>query len=156
MENVTRIPVKKDSMLIQGVAFFDALRLRGKDAALIVPDRFTVDMVKGILGNDQPVFACDRDARKWITGRSYSVYVIVDEARVIGCISQELPGEGNPISLLASRQKVYDSHHIYAFTESKPRKKDGATVVAADPAPNFLGPSPVLSKSRALRAACFP
>lgn len=156
MENVTRIPVKKASMLIQGVAFFDALRLRGKDAALIVPDHFTVDMVKEMLGNDQPVYACDHNARKWITGRAYSVYVIVDEARFIGCVSQAMPGEGNPISLLALRQKVYDSHHIYAFTESKPRRQDGATVVAADPAKNFLGPSPNHPKSRALRAACFP
>lgn len=122
MKRVTRIPVQTDSQTLQAANFFDALRQRGKLAALIVPDMYTAQMIRKALAlSDKCVFAATEPGARWIRGRAFEVYVIANETLCADAVRRELPGEGEFIHLLANRQLPFPDAHIYAFTEARQR-----------------------------------
>lgn len=122
MKRVTRIPVQTDSQTLQAANFFDALRQRGKLAALIVPDMYTAQMIRKALAlSDKCVFAATEPGARWILGRAFEVYVIANETLCAEAVHRELPGEGEFIHLLAARQSPFPDAHIYAFTEARQR-----------------------------------
>jgi len=110
-------------MLIQATRFFDELRQRGTDAALIVPDAVAADAVKKALSlTDKHVLNASMPRHPhWIIRRVFPVYVIADEAQCADEVHRIFPGEGQFMSLLTSRQKTFADAHVYAFTEAKAR-----------------------------------
>lgn len=122
MKHLTRIPVKPESVLLQAANLFDALRQCGKNAALIVPDMWTVEMIRERLSlPDGCVFAATAPGTRWLSGRAFEVYVIANETLCADAVHREQPGEGQFIHLLAHRQSTFPDAHIYAFTESRER-----------------------------------
>lgn len=144
MKKTTRIPVQADSLLIQAVHLFDELCRRGTDAALIVPDVFTATQINLSLSvRDKRVFGANDKGARWMFGRAFAVYVIANESLCADAVHRELPGEGQFIHLLASRQTTFADAHIYAFTEAKARHRhrDCVTTDTRQDTPSGLGPS---------------
>lgn len=145
MNQVTRIPVQAYSILIQAALFFDELRQRGTDAAIVVPDAFTAETVKKALGlTNKHVFNA-RAPRKnhWILRNAFPAYVVVNEAQCAEAFNWKFPGEGQFIDLLANRQATFPGAQIYAFTEARPRRSNRARVTTdtRQDTPSVLGPS---------------
>lgn len=144
MKRVTRIPVQADSLTLQAANLFDTLHSRGKHAALIVPDVYTADMIRKTLSLPEGcVFSATAPGARWMRGRAFEVYVIANESLCADAVHRELPGEGQFIDLLASRQKTFADAHIYAFTEASARHQyhDCVTTDTRQDTPSVLGPS---------------
>ena len=123
MKNITRIPVVPTSILVQAVRLFDELRMRGNDAAIIVPDCLAADTVKKVLNlTDKHVLDASMPRlHHWMTRRAFPVYVIADEVKCAAEVHQKFAGEGRFIHLLAQRQATFPKAHIYSFTEARKR-----------------------------------
>lgn len=138
MKRVTRIPVQADGLTLQAANLFDSLRSRGKHAALIVPDVYTADMIRKALSLPEGcVFSATAPGARWMLGRAFEVYVIANESLCADAVHRELPGEGQFIHLLASRQATFTDAHIYAFTPARAR----VTTDTRQDTPSVLGPS---------------
>jgi len=123
MKQITRIPVQPLTMTGQAVLLFEQLLSRGKHAALIVPDMFTVRMVQKAAGLPADrIFSASEPGSKWLRGKAFAVYVVDDEALCARGFERELPGEGAFLSLLRSRTRTFPDGHVYAFTESRPAR----------------------------------
>lgn len=123
MKQVTRIPVNPLSMTGQAVLLFEQLLSRGKHAALIVPDMYTVRMVQEAAGLPvDRIFSAAEPGCKWMRGKAFAVYVVDNEALCAHGVEREMPGEGAFLSLLRSRMSTFPDGQVYAFTESKPNR----------------------------------
>lgn len=124
MKQVTRIPVLPLSMTGQAVLLFEQLLKRGVHAALIVPDMFTVRMVQQAAGLPADrIFAASEPGCKWMRRQAFAAYVVDNEALCAHGAERELPGEGPFMALLRSRMHTFPDGQIYAFTESKPKRR---------------------------------